>query len=59
MSFQAMRLRCMGYRKSDCLSLIFNKALFDAQGLEYPDETWTEQDLLNAAELLTYKTFKV
>ena len=37
----------------DCLSLIFNKALFDAQGLAYPDETWTEQDLLNAADLLT------
>ncbi len=39
----------------DCLSLIFNKALFDAQGLAYPDETWTEQDLLQAAELLTYQ----
>ena len=39
----------------DCLSLIFNKALFDAQGLAYPDETWTEQDLLDAAELLTYQ----
>ena len=39
----------------DCLSLIFNKALFDAQGIDYPDETWTEQDLLDAAELLTYQ----
>ena len=38
----------------DCLSLIFNKALFDGQGLDYPDETWTEQDLLQAAESLTY-----
>ena len=37
----------------DCLSLIFNKALFDAEGLDYPDETWTEQDLLAAAEQLT------
>ena len=37
----------------DCLSLIFNKALFDAEGLDYPDETWTEQDLLFAAEQLT------
>ena len=36
-----------------CLSLIFNKALFDAEGLDYPDETWTEQDLLFAAEQLT------
>ena len=38
----------------DCLSLIFNKALFDGQGLAYPDETWTEQDLLQASEILTY-----
>ena len=37
----------------DCLSLIFNKALFDAEGLDYPDETWTEHDLLAAAQLLT------
>ena len=37
----------------DCLSLIFNKALFDAEGLDYPDSTWTEQDLLSAAEQLT------
>ncbi|DAC60506.1 MAG TPA: extracellular solute-binding protein, partial [Candidatus Poseidoniales archaeon] len=37
----------------DCLSLIFNKALFDAEGLDYPDETWTEQDLLAAAQQLT------
>ena len=37
----------------DCLSLIFNKALFDAEGLDYPDSTLTEQDLLSAAEQLT------
>lgn len=37
----------------DCLSLIFNKALFDAQGLDYPDSSWTEQDLLQAAQTLT------
>ena len=37
----------------DCLSLIYNKALFDAQGLDYPDETWTEEDLLQAAKSLT------
>ncbi|HJL59437.1 MAG TPA: extracellular solute-binding protein, partial [Candidatus Thalassarchaeaceae archaeon] len=24
----------------DCLSLIYNKDLFDARGLDYPDETW-------------------
>ena len=37
----------------DCLSLIFNKDLFDAEGLDYPDESWNEQDLLLAAQLLT------
>ena len=49
--------RCSLWNPSgqDCLSLIFNKALFDAQGIDYPDETWTEQDLLDAAELLTYQ----
>ncbi|MAY04416.1 MAG: hypothetical protein CMB25_02285 [Euryarchaeota archaeon] len=55
-ALQAMRYGDALYgvpASQDCLSLIFNKALFDAQGLAYPDETWTEQDLLNAAELLT------
>ncbi len=37
----------------DCLSLIYNKALFDAQGVEYPNENWTEEDLLSAAKQLT------
>ena len=61
--FEERALQAMRYGDSlygipasqDCLSLIFNKALFDAQGLAYPDETWTEQDLLQAAELLTYQ----
>ena len=55
-ALQAMRYGDALYgvpASQDCLSLIFNKALFDAQGLAYPDETWTEQDLLNAADLLT------
>ena len=57
-ALQAMRYGDALYgipASQDCLSLIYNKALFDAQGLDYPDETWTEQDLLNAAELLTYQ----
>ncbi len=57
-ALQAMRYGDALYgipASQDCLSLIFNKALFDAQGLAYPDETWTHQDLLNAAELLTYQ----
>ena len=37
----------------DCLSLIYNKALFDAEGLDYPDSDWTTGDLLSAAENLT------
>ncbi len=37
----------------DCLSLVYNKAIFDAQGLGYPDDTWTNDDLLSAAENLT------
>ena len=59
--FEARALDAMRYgdelygipASQDCLSLIFNKALFDAEGLDYPDETWTEQDLLFAAEQLT------
>ena len=57
-ALQAMRYGDALYgipASQDCLSLIFNKALFDAQGLDYPDATWTEQDLLDAAELLTYQ----
>ena len=38
----------------DCLSLIFNKAIFDSQGLDYPNENWTEEDLLSAAKDLTF-----
>ncbi|CAI8278833.1 MAG: hypothetical protein CMA41_05725 [Euryarchaeota archaeon] len=56
-ALQAMRYGDALYgipASQDCLSLIFNKALFDAQGLDYPDTTWTEQDLLNAAQTLTY-----
>ena len=37
----------------DCLSLVYNKAIFDAQGMGYPDDTWTNDDLLSAAENLT------
>ncbi|CAI8302595.1 MAG: Maltose transport system permease protein MalF [Candidatus Poseidoniaceae archaeon] len=57
-ALQAMRYGDALYgipASQDCLSLIYNKALFDAQGLAYPDETWTERDLLDAAKLLTYQ----
>ena len=28
----------------DCLSLIYNKAIFDSQGIDYPNEDWTHDD---------------
>jgi len=39
----------------DSLSLVYNKALFDARGVAYPDASWTQHDLLEAAETLTYQ----
>lgn len=39
----------------DALSLIYNKAIFDARGVDYPDPSWTQDDLLQAAETLTYQ----
>ena len=41
-----------GIQHHKIVSLIFNRALFDAEGLDYRD-AWTEQDLLSAAEQLT------
>ncbi|MDP6906107.1 MAG: extracellular solute-binding protein [Candidatus Thalassarchaeaceae archaeon] len=37
----------------DCLSLIYNKGLFDSEGLDYPDSSWTTSDLISAAQNLT------
>lgn len=39
----------------DTVALWYNKTLFDEAGLSYPDETWTWDDLLNAAKTLTNK----
>lgn len=33
--------------------LIYNKDLFDESGLSYPDENWTQKELLGAAQALT------
>jgi arabinogalactan oligomer/maltooligosaccharide transport system permease protein len=60
-TFQPRALQTMRYgdalygipASQDCLSLLYNKALFDAQGLEYPNENWTNVDFLSAAENLT------
>ena len=37
----------------DTIGLWYNKELFDAAGVAYPDETWTWEDLAAAAEKLT------
>lgn len=37
----------------DTIGLWYNKTLFDAAKLSYPDETWTWDDLYNAAKALT------
>ncbi|NKY08989.1 ABC transporter substrate-binding protein [Cellulomonas hominis] len=37
----------------DNLSLIYNTSVFDAAGLDYPDETWTWDDFREAAAALT------
>jgi len=34
-------------------ALLYNKTLFDAEGLAYPDDTWTLDDYLEAAKVLT------
>lgn len=54
--FDRVALQSMRYGDSlyavpasfDCLSLIYNKALFD--GIEEPNENWTLDDLVNAAQ---------
>lgn len=37
----------------DTIALWYNKTLFDEAGLEYPDETWTWDDMKSAAKALT------
>lgn len=39
----------------DSVILYYNKAMFDAAGVSYPDDTWTWDDYLNAAKKLTIK----
>ena len=41
-----------------CSVLYYNKDMFDAAGLDYPDETWNWNDLLDAAKVLTVDTNK-
>ncbi|WP_246578822.1 ABC transporter substrate-binding protein [Cohnella xylanilytica] len=37
----------------DTIGLWYNKTMFDAAGLKYPDESWTWDDLYSAAKALT------
>ncbi|WP_321300843.1 sugar ABC transporter substrate-binding protein [uncultured Sphaerochaeta sp.] len=39
----------------DSVIMYYNKAMFDAAGLAYPDDTWTWDDYFNAAAKLTIK----
>ncbi len=36
-----------------CMALLYNKTLFDAAGIPYPDDGWTTTDLLAAARALS------
>ena len=36
-----------------CLALVYNKTLFDAAGVEYPNDGWTTDDLVAAAQALS------
>lgn len=61
--FQEQALHAMRYDEAlygvpasqDALSLVYNKAIFDARGVAYPDDSWTQNDLLEAAQALTYQ----
>ena len=39
----------------DTIGLWYNKTLFDKAGVSYPDDTWTWDDMYNAAVKLTDK----
>ncbi len=40
----------------DTIALLYNKAIFDECGLDYPDETWTWEDVYEAAAAITEAT---
>lgn len=51
--FQSGELTYALPKDSSVTALWYNKKLFDAQKLAYPDETWTWEDLYDAAQQLT------
>lgn len=42
-------------RDNDTAALFYNKSLFDEEEMDYPDDTWTWDDLRQAADQLTVK----
>lgn len=44
--------------RQDSWVLFYNKALFDAAGVDYPDGSWTWEDYADAADALTTDTAK-
>jgi multiple sugar transport system substrate-binding protein len=43
-------------RDLNVIALYYNKTMFDAAGVEYPDDTWTWDDLVAAGKKLTLDT---
>ncbi len=37
----------------DTIALLYNKAIFDQYGVAYPDDTWTYEDMYEAAKAIT------
>lgn len=40
----------------DTIALLYNKALFDEAGVDYPTDDWTYEDMYEAAKTITEKT---
>lgn len=45
-------------KDKDSVCLVYNRELFDAAGLSYPDDTWTWNDLVDASRTIYDKTGK-
>ena len=43
-------------KDKDNIFLVYNKEMFDAAGVAYPDENWTWDDLVNASQTIYDKT---
>lgn len=45
-------------KDKDIIGLLYNKEIFDEAGVEYPDSSWTWDDLISASEIIYEKTGK-